>query len=54
MEKATGSESVILRGPSPFVTLSETKGLAFWLRVNSAPKNLGYQTIQCLNLSMLG
>ena len=31
--------SPVILSPSPFVTLSEAKGLAFWLRVNSA-KNL--------------
>jgi hypothetical protein len=29
----------VILNPSPFVTLSKAKGLAFWLRVNSV-KNL--------------
>jgi len=31
--------SLVILNPSPCVTLSEAKGLAFWLRVNSV-KNL--------------
>ena len=30
---------IVILNPSPYVTLSEAKGLAFWLRVNSV-KNL--------------
>ena len=34
-----GNGMFVILNPSPYVTLSEAKGLAFWLRVNSV-KNL--------------
>jgi len=35
---------LVILNPSPFVTLSEAKGLDFWLRINSV-KNLTQRVI---------